>query len=121
LKIIDNHSSLKKTFNYYEQLFIAYFLTSNSGMLKVLNLVKAISSWTHGKNDYPTPESRWFSEEGCKCEVLLVKGGGWQKGRFRFRLEFIPDNPDVFLKDSAPKEEKLQSPLDDLRSQLNPQ
>ncbi|MEH1980479.1 MAG: hypothetical protein V7L27_14615, partial [Nostoc sp.] len=30
-KIIDNHSSLKKTFNYYEQLFIAYFLTSNSG------------------------------------------------------------------------------------------
>ncbi|MEH1982333.1 MAG: ATP-binding protein, partial [Nostoc sp.] len=31
LKIIDNHSSLKKTFNYYEQLFIAYFLTSNSG------------------------------------------------------------------------------------------
>ncbi|MEH1765787.1 KGK domain-containing protein [Nostoc sp.] len=90
-------------------------------MLKVLNLVKAISSWTHGKNDYPTPESRWFSEEGCKCEVLLVKGGGWQKGRFRFRLEFIPDNPDVFLKDSAPKEEKLQSPLDDLRSQLNPQ
>lgn len=88
-------------------------------MLKFGNLLQAIFSWTHGKNNYPAPESRWFSAEGCRCEVLLVKGGGWQKGRFRFRLEFIPDNPEAFLKKSQTEDEEPQSPLDDLRSQLD--
>ncbi|MEH1906780.1 KGK domain-containing protein [Nostoc sp.] len=88
-------------------------------ILKFRNLVEAILSWTYGKNNYPAPECQWFTEEGCKCEVLLAKGGGWQKGRFRFRLEFIPDNPEAFLKKSAPADEKPQSPLDDLRSHLD--
>ncbi|AVH71577.1 KGK domain-containing protein [Nostoc sp. 'Lobaria pulmonaria (5183) cyanobiont'] len=90
-------------------------------MLKFRNLIQAIFSWIGGKNSYSNAESQWFSEEGCKCEILLVKGGGWQKGRFRFRLEFIPDNPEAFLKNYPPEDEKPQSPLDDLRSQLNPE
>ncbi|MEH2300001.1 MAG: KGK domain-containing protein [Nostoc sp.] len=78
----------------------------------------AISSWI-GKHS--GSEQQWFSEQGCKCEFLLTTGGGWQKGRFRFRLEFIPDNPEAFLKNSPLEDEKPQSPLDDLRSQLDTQ
>ncbi|MEH2031033.1 MAG: KGK domain-containing protein [Nostoc sp.] len=92
-------------------------------MLKFKDLKQAIFSWVNKLSPH-SPHVLWFSEEGCKCEFLLVRGGGWQKGRFRFRLEFIPDNPEAFLPESAPKEEKPQSlldDLDDLRSQLNPE
>lgn len=33
--------------------------------------------------------------EGVPCEILKTTGGGWQKGKFRLRLEFIPDEPEV--------------------------
>lgn len=45
----------------------------------------------------------WFGD-GVECE-LLREGGKWQKGKFRLRLEFIPDEE--------------SSPLDDLRAKLN--
>jgi KGK domain len=35
----------------------------------------------------------WFGVDGVRCEVLKTTGGGWQKGKIRFRLEFIPDEP----------------------------
>lgn len=34
----------------------------------------------------------WFGE-GVPYEVLRI-GGGWEKGRMRLRLEFVPDEPD---------------------------
>ncbi|MHC5862041.1 KGK domain-containing protein [Nostoc sp.] len=88
-------------------------------MVKVGGLISALRQWanSHSQNN----EGHWFIEQGCQCQILRVKGGGWLKGRFRIRLEFIPDNPEDFLQQSAPKEEKPQSPLDDLRSQLNPE
>jgi uncharacterized protein (DUF302 family) len=35
--------------------------------------------------------SAWV-EKGVPCEVLLTQGGGWQKGRIRLRIEFIPED-----------------------------
>ncbi|MEH2400199.1 KGK domain-containing protein [Nostoc sp.] len=99
-------------FNFSSQAF------GTPPMLKFKDLMQAISSWI---KRHEAPEWKWFSEEGCKCEFLLIKGGGWQKGRFRFRLEFIPDDPEAFLKNSPVEPEKTQSPLDDLRSHLNPE
>lgn len=32
-------------------------------------------------------------DEGVPCEILKTTGGGWQKGKFRLRWEFIPDEP----------------------------
>ncbi|MEH1981548.1 KGK domain-containing protein [Nostoc sp.] len=92
-----------------------------SSIVKLGELMYAANSWiagTHGNNI----ERLWFLEEGFRCEILRTKGGGWQKGRFRFRLEFIPDNPEVFLEDISSKNglisEKPPSPLADLRSEL---
>ncbi|MEH2307012.1 KGK domain-containing protein [Nostoc sp.] len=67
---------------------------------------------------YMNPKVKWFSDAGVECEVLRLDGGGWQKGRLRFHLEFIPDEPiqSQLLIPSEPK-----SPLDDMRSQLNPE
>lgn len=36
----------------------------------------------------------WFTLDGTECEVLLQDGGGWRRGKVRFQLEFIPDNPE---------------------------
>jgi KGK domain len=41
----------------------------------------------------PSLYTRWLTKEGVKCEVLQVSGRGWLKGKIRFRLEFIPDEP----------------------------
>lgn len=37
----------------------------------------------------------WFGE-GIECELLIAsRGGGWQTGKIRIRVEFIPDVPEV--------------------------
>ncbi|MEH2242343.1 KGK domain-containing protein [Nostoc sp.] len=90
-------------------------------MSKICHLIEAIQRWSRNNKNNIGSEAQWFLEPGLPCEVLRTVGGGWQKGRFRFRLEFIPDNPEAFLKNSPPEDEKPQSPLDDLRSQLNPE
>lgn len=56
------------------------------------------------RDKFPDYQQQWINGDGVECE-LLREGGRWQKGRVRLRLEFIPDNP--------------ESPLDDLRSNLN--
>ncbi|AUB41305.1 KGK [Nostoc flagelliforme CCNUN1] len=88
-------------------------------MIKISRLIQAIQTWSGNNSNNKGNESQWFLEQGLPCEILRTSGGGWQKGKFRFRLEFIPDKPEVFLKISPPEEEKPQSPLDDLRSHLD--
>ncbi|BAZ31172.1 hypothetical protein NIES4074_36440 [Cylindrospermum sp. NIES-4074] len=34
---------------------------------------------------------------GSECNLLQANGGGWRKGKVRFRLEFIPDEPSSSL------------------------
>ncbi|MDJ0674393.1 MAG: KGK domain-containing protein [Calothrix sp. MO_167.B42] len=55
-----------------------------------------------------------WSKNGVECEVIGSNTGGWKKGKVRFCLEFIPDQP-------APEPEQAknqESPLDDLRQQV---
>jgi hypothetical protein len=66
----------------------------------------------HSGNNGQNMERLWFTEEGVSCEVLKSEGGGWQKGKIRFRLDFVPDA----LPASSPNS---NSPLDDLRSNLD--
>lgn len=82
-------------------------------MSKLEHLLKKMEAWSHISNK--TDEMTWFSENGCKCEILRINGGGWQKGQFRIRLEFIPDNPEAFQQKSSENVEQ-KSPLDDLRN-----
>ncbi|MBH8577955.1 hypothetical protein I8752_34345 [Nostocaceae cyanobacterium CENA369] len=87
-------------------------------MSKTGRLIQAIEQWSRGNSNNKGQEPQWFVEEGCKCEILRTTGGGWQKGRFRIRLEFIPDDPNSFF-NLPPEEDKPQSLLDDLRSELD--
>ncbi|MDZ8096705.1 MAG: KGK domain-containing protein [Nostoc sp. DedQUE05] len=87
-------------------------------MTKLSEMMSFLSSW--GSKDM-RDTNPWFTEKGGECEILRTKGGGWQKGRFRIRLEFVPDDPKSFFKDFPREDDKPQSPLADLRSQLDTQ
>jgi len=55
----------------------------------------------------------WF-EDGLDCEVLRLSSQGWQRGRVRIRLEFIPAAPPKLLKEASsrprPESRLLESP-----------
>lgn len=36
---------------------------------------------------------RWIGD-GVEGHVLQANGSGWQKGKFRIRIEFVPDAPE---------------------------
>ena len=51
-------------------------------------------------------------KDGEECEILRAGSSGWQKGKIKLKinvtLEFIPNEP-----------EAIESPLDDVRQELN--
>ncbi|BAZ50526.1 hypothetical protein NIES4103_31420 [Nostoc sp. NIES-4103] len=53
---------------------------------------------------------------GTSCKVLSANGGGWQPGKIRFRLEFVPDEP---IQTKVSGSTNSNSPLDDLRSSMD--
>ncbi len=69
-------------------------------------LIESLKDLAFGENTSQRNET----VDGITCKVLLVKGGGWQKGRLRLRLDFLPDEPQV---------PQPESPLADLRSHLD--
>jgi len=54
----------------------------------------------------PREEEAELFGDGIDCKILKP-GKGWQKGKIRLTLEFIPDQPII-----------PPSPLDDLRKQI---
>ena len=76
-----------------------------SGTFKVKDFLSALSEECRLKLEV----MNFFKPIGAECEILQASGGGWRKGKLRFRLEFIPD-------DEAPGAGPL--PLDELREQF---
>ncbi|WP_414587430.1 KGK domain-containing protein [Scytonema sp. PCC 10023] len=66
---------------------------------KVSQLMQAIRKYMGNSTSFV----KWFTDEGVECQVLQIYGGGWQKGRLRFRLEFIPDQPEAPESPSSPE------------------
>ncbi|MBE8990643.1 KGK domain-containing protein [Nostoc sp. LEGE 12450] len=87
-------------------------------ILKFSELKAYIKDWVARIENKGGIEAQWF-KEGLVCQVLCIKGGGWQKGRLLFRMEFIPDEPEVPQINPSTVANKPQSPLADLRSHLD--
>jgi len=71
---------------------------SENPIIKLGAFLQSVRNWGSTVNGaWPIPSRAWFTEQGIACQILRTKGGGWQKGRIRFRLEFLPDNPEAFM------------------------
>ncbi len=68
---------------------------SGEATFKAGSMLKVVQLYTAAANYLGSPHSNWFQEKGISCEVLKVEGGGWQKGKIRFRVEFIPDEIEI--------------------------
>ncbi|MBG1267762.1 KGK domain-containing protein [Nostoc sp. WHI] len=88
---------------------------------KLSELTKAYKRWAAGNSNsgQPHPHAKWFTKEGVKCQFLRTQGGGWKSGKLMFRLEFIPDEPEVSQQESSKSPTDPNSPSADLRSQLD--
>ncbi|QSJ17702.1 hypothetical protein JYQ62_02145 [Nostoc sp. UHCC 0702] len=100
-------------------------ITGNADSIPMLNfglkatfksseLINAARAWIATTGHETCSYSTWLKKEGLRCQVLLTNGMGWKSGKVRFRIEFIPDEPEVSANPTVPS-----SPLDDLRSSLN--
>lgn len=86
-------------------------------MFKVGELVDAIHENVLGissgklEENYYKPRKKWI-DDGLDCEVLHIRGEGWQKGKIRIKvaIEFVPDEP-------IPQ--PASSPLDDIRQSID--
>ena len=64
---------------------------------------------THTVKDAHWSDVNKWSVEGVECEVL-IPNKTWQKGKVKFCIEFIPDEPEI---------NEIESPLDDIRQSIN--
>ncbi len=48
-----------------------------------------------GLRELVQPVSTKWLDNGVECKILRTTGGGWQKGKLRLRIEFVPDEPEA--------------------------
>jgi KGK domain len=65
------------------------------------------------EDEWSDEQEGWFNERGLSCEVLRFGNQGWQKGRVRIRMEFIPEGPKM-LKEAPPPQRERAPYQDDI-------
>ncbi len=89
-------------------------ISTKQSPFKFVNLFKVNLLLATSIEWVPAHLLKWF-EEGVECQILKIEGGGWQRGKVRFYLQFIPDEPIETNSSSAVS----ISPLEDLRRSLD--
>ncbi|HBE18503.1 MAG TPA: KGK family protein [Cyanobacteria bacterium UBA11149] len=85
---------------------------------KIINTDNICTNAANSKRRHHQEIHEWW-DEGIDCEVLTCDGKGWQKGKVRLALEFIPDEPEVEEISVSNQLFLPESPLDDLRQMMN--
>ncbi|AFY43642.1 KGK domain-containing protein [Nostoc sp. PCC 7107] len=109
-KIVLDDSDVVSIFTGGSNPAIYTFGLGSGSTFKSSELIKAAKTWVAKPGTENNSYCWWFNPDGLKCQVLFANEIGWKPGKVRIRLEFIPDEPKV-----PPQE----SPLDDLRSNLD--
>ncbi len=83
-------------------------LVPSNATFKINQLKKTLQD----RIGYNTGIQAWM-EDGVECELLSAsKGKGWQKGKIRIRIEFVPNEPEPSPDANF---------LDDLRKDISPE
>ena len=88
----------------------------NNPTFKVSEFLDALAEVVNEREpDWTEASEGWFSG-GLDCETLKINGGGWQRGRVRIRLEFLPAKAPQQLPERS-SSRSLRPPLEKLRPQ----
>lgn len=60
---------------------------------KVIEFLDALAQAVSDREDYWSDDKDAWFEDGLECEALRFGSGGWQRGRVRIRVEFMPLKP----------------------------
>ena len=101
-------------------------LMSNA-TFKAIEFLDALAQLVSEREDeWSDDQEGWFNERGLNCEVLQFGNQGWQKGRVRIRMEFVPDESPKLLKEAPPSkrerppyEEDIFKPRDSYQTRDN--
>ena len=69
-------------------------VSMNSKMSLVASPTFKVSQFMHWFKQIAGGAGEAWTGEGVDCEDLSSAGGGWQTGKVRIRLEFVPDEPE---------------------------
>lgn len=76
---------------------------------KVIELLDALAQLiSETEADWTEDCEGWFTD-GLPCEVLRFGNQGWQRGRVRLRVEFMPVNPKL-LREAQPRRAREDRP-----------
>jgi hypothetical protein len=76
----------------------------SNGTFKAREFLDALAQLVSEREDeWSDDQEGWFNERGLNCEALRFGNQGWQRGRVRIRMEFIPDDSPRLLREAPPE------------------
>jgi KGK domain len=88
----------------------------NNPTFKVSEFLDALAEVVNDREpDWTEASEGWFSD-GLECETLRFNGNGWQRGKIRIRLEFLPTKPPQQLPERSSSKAN-RPPIEKLRPQ----
>jgi hypothetical protein len=83
---------------------------------KVIEFLDALAqAISDREEDWSEDKEDWFGD-GLACEALRFGTGGWQRGRVRIRLEFIPEKVPNKLPERSSASRPSEQPLERIRA-----
>ncbi|NJR52394.1 MAG: KGK domain-containing protein [Leptolyngbyaceae cyanobacterium CSU_1_3] len=83
---------------------------------KVIEFLDALAqAISDREDDWSEDNEAWFGD-GLPCEALRFGTGGWQRGRVRIRLEFVPEKIPGKLPERSSASRPSEQPLERMRS-----
>ncbi|BDA73074.1 hypothetical protein CAL7716_072400 [Calothrix sp. PCC 7716] len=67
---------------------------------KISELHQGLRSRFSASNGAESPDFQFF-KDGVECKLLSANGGGWQKGKLKYQLVFIPDEATPEITDAV--------------------
>jgi KGK domain len=87
----------------------------SNGTFKAREFLDALAQLVSEREDEWSDEQEgWFNERGLSCEALRFGNQGWQRGRVRIRMEFIPDDSPKLLREAPPAQRERPPYEDDI-------
>jgi hypothetical protein len=80
---------------------------------KVIEFLDALAQTINDQEgDWSEDKEAWFGD-GLECEALRFGSGGWQRGKVRIRVEFMPLKPPGKLPERSSASARQPEPLTD--------